>query len=111
MENAIFCKKDYRVICPKCKNIITDRDSLTEKYNRLPCATSYLNALTHGTDIYECDKCKHVSCIGYVWHERRKKFNKSIEFLKNLPIYSYRIIIGLSGFILKKILKKFKSHT
>jgi len=103
----MFGEKDYRVICPKCKNIITDRDSLLEKYNRLPCATSYLDALTHGTEIYECDKCKHVSCIGYVWHERRKRISNSITFLKNLPIYSYRIIIGLSGYLLKKIFKNF----
>ena len=106
LEKGMFGEKDYRVICPKCKNIITDRDSLLEKYDSLPSATSYLEALTHGTDMYKCDKCKHVSSIGFVWHERRKKFNNSIRFLKNLPIYSYRIIIGLSGYLLNKIFKK-----
>ena len=106
LEKGMFGEKDYRVICPKCKNIITDRDSLLEKYDSLPSATSYLGALVDGTDIYKCDKCKHVSSIGYVWHERRKKFNNSIRFLKKLPIFSYSIIIGLSGHLLKKIFKK-----
>lgn len=95
-------KKNWQIICSDCRNVITDRDKLIKKYSGDPCGTSLLIALNDGTNIYKCEKCSEISCIGYVCSERRKKFKNFILFIKDLPLIIYRIITGLYKLILEK---------